>query len=167
MPIALLFGFVLVAAWILKNSAQAAQQCSEDQASAKVKGSSNGFAINNPGNIRYIAPPHAWQGQIANHNGYGQYDTLQNGVRAIGKQLSVDYNRGNNTIAKLISVWAPAADDNNTQAYIADVSQKVGIDPNADFTFQDALPDLAAAIIFHENGYNSIDESDLLAYLNS
>lgn len=127
-----------------------------------------GFAINNPGNLRWIAnAAERWQGMVANVNGYAKFDTLSNGVRAIGKQLTKDYNGGATTITKLITLWAPAADDNNTQAYIADVSGRVGVDPNAEFDFPDVMPDIAAAIIIHENGYNSIDQSDMLTYLNS
>ena len=38
--------------------------------------------------------------------------------------------QGNNTISKIVSKWAPGS-ENNTGAYIADVSNKTGIDANS------------------------------------
>lgn len=176
MPAVLIFGFVIVIGLLYAQSAKASCGCASCTGSKDTEGcgyvnpdgSTNGFAINNPGNIRWIENPSArWLGMISNHNGYGVFDTLQNGVRAIGKQLTVDYNRGNNTVRKIISVWAPAS-ENLTDAYIADVSQRINIAPDDPLEpFQDILPDLTAAIIIHENGRNTIDTGDLLTYLNS
>lgn len=166
MPAVLIFGFVIVALWLYSSAARA-QGATCAQGSLCVN--TYGFTINNPGNIRWIADAsRRWQGMIANVNGYAKFDTLSNGVRAIGKQLTVDYNRGMTTLTQLITSWAPSADDNNTQAYIADVSQRTGLDATEPLnTFQDVMPDIVAAIIIHENGYNSIDQGDLLTYLNS
>ncbi len=165
MPAVLIFGFVIAALWLYSSAARA-QGATCAQGSLPVN--DYGFTINNPGNLRWIADPaHRWQGMIENVNGYAKFDTLSNGVRAIGKQLNVDYSRGADTLAKLIAVWEPAADSNNVQAYVADVSQRTGIDPNEQFPFQSAMPDIAAAIIIHENGYNDISTADMLTYLNS
>lgn len=165
MPAVLIFGFIIAALWLYSTTARAeGATCAE----GSLPVNSYGFTINNPGNIRWIEnAAYRWQGMIENVNGYGRFDTLSNGVRAIGKQLGVDYSRGADTLTKLISVWAPAADSNNVQAYVQDVSQHTGIGPDDQFAFQDAMPDIAAAIIVHENGYNSISTADMLAYLNS
>lgn len=177
MPAVLIFGLVVVVGLLYAQSAKASCGCASCTGSADSEGcgyvnpdgSTNGFAINNPGNIRWIANPQArWQGMISNHNGYGVFDTLSNGVRAIGKQLTVDYNRGYNTVRKIITVWAPPSDNNITSAYVADVSNRINIAPDDPLEpFQDLLPDLTAAIIIHENGRNTIDQGDLLTYLNT
>lgn len=110
---------------------------------------SRGYRNNNPGNIRYIAT-NPWNGQIGNDGGYGIYDTPRNGTRALGHQLR---KYGSNTIGALISKWAPAADSNNTAAYIADVSSQLDIDAWAPIDVVSQLADLAEAIARHENGY--------------
>lgn len=124
-----------------------------------------GFANNNPGNLRYIAH-NAWQGQIGNNKGYGVYDTLSNGVRALGRQLAKDIANGADTITKLINSWAPPS-ENNTLAYIYDVSQRLGVDSNAPLNLAAFIPELSAAVIIHENGSNPLDEATLSNYLNS
>jgi hypothetical protein len=112
---------------------------------------SRGYRNNNPGNIRYLKS-HAWRGQVADDNGYGIYDTMQNGTRALGKQLIAYQSRGLDTVRKIISTWAPST-ENNTQAYISDVAAKLGIDPDQHFDVVGRLPELAKAIARHENGY--------------
>ncbi len=86
------------------------------------------------------------------------------GLRAIGKIL-ISYQRlhGCDTIAKLISRWAPPG-ENNTAAYIAAVSREMGINANqiVDLTNPVLLAKLITAIVRHENGEN-IYASDLIA----
>ena len=84
---------------------------------------SRGYRNNNPGNLRYIAK-NPWQGQIGNDNGYGIYDTPQNGTRALGHQLRAYGDRGLNTVKLIISTWAPSS-DNDTIAYIGDMSTQL------------------------------------------
>jgi hypothetical protein len=110
---------------------------------------SRGYRNNNPGNIRFIAR-NPWQGQVGNDGGYGIYDTPQNGTRALGHQLKA---YGTNTVNAIITKWAPAADSNNTVAYIADVAAELDIDASQPFDVNARLADLAAAIARHENGY--------------
>jgi type II secretory pathway pseudopilin PulG len=112
---------------------------------------SRGYRNNNPGNIRFIAR-NAWNGQIGNDGGYGVYDTMQNGTRAIGRQLRAYSKRGLRTVRDIIATWAPNS-ENNTYAYIADVSGQLGIDPGEVFEVEASLPELARAIAKHENGY--------------
>jgi hypothetical protein len=180
MPAVLIFGILIAVALLYAQSAQASS-CGPSSGSSGSEdsepgcapqgglSSGYGFNINNPGNIRWITnPQQRWQGMTQNDNGYAVFDTLSNGVRAIGKQLQVIYSRGATSITKIISVWAPASDNNKTQAYIQDVSTRLNVDPDEPLEpFQDLLPDLTAAIIIHENGHNTIDEGDLLTYLNS
>jgi len=116
---------------------------------------------NNPGNIRYVASIN-WQGQIGDDGtGYAVFDTAENGVRALGHQLRTDINRGQNTVALIIGGdlslgfygYAPP-NENNTAAYISDVSQRIGVDPNQPLD-AGAIPVLAQAMIIHEEGRDS------------
>jgi hypothetical protein len=117
---------------------------------------SNGFGINNPLNIRYLSA-NAFNGQIGNHGGYGQYDTLQNGVRAGGLELDSYYRRGLNTVSAIVSTWAPST-ENNTAAYIADVSSRMGVSATEPLAWPEDKIDLIQAMAFHENGYNNMSD---------
>lgn len=131
-----------------------------------------GFRNNNPLNMRYIPPPHNFNGQMGNDNGYGVYDTTANGVRAAGKQLTIDYNAGLTTIAAIIAGspahggWAPSS-ENDTAAYIDDVSTRMGVPSDQQLAWPGDQLDLVAAIIWHENGSNPYDPSTLQEWLNS
>lgn len=136
--------------------------------------SGGGFAINNPGNLRYISTD-PWNGQVGNHNGFGIYDTLSNGVRAMGKQLTKYYAGGKTTLTSMITTYAPST-ENDTAAYISDVSVRTNIPADQTLVWPAAQaggevggdePDVVAAMIIHEQGYNSISEGDLVAYLSS
>lgn len=128
-------------------------------------GSTNGFAINNPLNIRYLTT-NAFNGQIANHNGYGQYDTLSNGVRAAGKQLTSYYNGGQTTVAQIVNKWAPST-ENDSGAYISDVAQRMGVDSNEPLSWPGDEVALIQAMAYHENGYNNMTDADVQTYIAS
>jgi BMFP domain-containing protein YqiC len=117
---------------------------------------SRGYRNNNPLNLRYIDPSRAFNGQVRNDGGYGVYDSMQNGVRAAGKQLKQYAARGMSTIRQIVSTWAPPA-ENDTQAYVADVSAQLDLDADESFDVVTQLADLAAAMARHENGY--LDDS--------
>ncbi len=112
---------------------------------------SRGYRNNNPGNIRYIAS-NPWNGQIGNDNGYGIYDTPQNGVRALGHQLLAYSRRGLTTVRGIINVWAPTT-ENNTSAYVTDVCTQLSVGPDDQLDVTARLQDLCTAIARHENGY--------------
>lgn len=125
-----------------------------------------GFRNNNPGNLRYISF-FPWQGQIGEDSGgYGVYDTLSNGVRAMGKQLDKYVDAGTTTIGLIITKWAPG-NENDTASYIRDVTRRMGVGTNDDLAWPGEQPALVDAIIIHENGSNPIAQSDLISYLNS
>jgi hypothetical protein len=124
-----------------------------------------GFRNNNPGNLIYLSS-RPFNGQIGNANGYGVYDTLSNGVRALGMQLDNYINAGLLTVAQIITRWAPPS-ENDTGAYISDVADRMGVNANDPLAWPGDKPDLANAIIIHENGSNPLSATDLQAYLNS
>jgi hypothetical protein len=59
-------------------------------------------------------------GKLAN------YPDMQSGIAAMDQNLASYANKGVNTLSDVISKWAPP-NENNTQAYIKDVSQRLGI----------------------------------------
>lgn len=117
---------------------------------------------NNPGNLNYVEV-HPWQGQIGLEivpDGesftprFGRYDTIENGIRAIAKQL-LAYQRIHKclTIRQLVSRWAPGK-ENDTAAYIKDVCGAMGVaqDELIDLNKSATLAAFVRAIIKHENG---------------
>jgi hypothetical protein len=112
-----------------------------------------GIVNNNPGNIRKSDA--SWHGAVAGSDPvFVTFDTPESGIRAMAKVL-LTYQRkhGLDTIAELIERWAPAA-ENDSFAYIDDVSTRLGIDPDERIDLADPaiLAALCGAIIRHENG---------------
>lgn len=130
-------------------------------------GYGGGIANNNPLNMRYIAPPNNFNGQVSNNNGYAVYDTWQDGMRAAGKQLTAYYNRGLQTPAAIISTWAPSSDGNNVSAYVSDVCSRMNVEPNARLSWPYDQLELVMAMCWHENGQNPYDLNDVQQALNS
>ena len=116
--------------------------------------SGNGFAANNPLNLRYIAPPDNFNGQTGQTaQGIGVYDSLQNGLRAAYLQLTEYYESGLTTITEIVTKWAPPS-ENPTAQYIANVSGWTGLDANATLSWPGDAADLILAMAQEENGTN-------------
>lgn len=110
-----------------------------------------GIRNNNPGNIRYNKANN-WQGQVGQDNaGFVVFSSMAYGVRAMNRLLDNYARRGLVTIESIIPVWAPAADNNNEQAYIASVAHHTGFDQRKPLGVNEREK-LIAAIIYHENG---------------
>ena len=124
-----------------------------------------GFRNRNPGNLRYIAN-NPWNGPVGQASGYGVYDSLENGIRAMGKQLSKEYANGANTVAALIAPYAPPS-ENPTQGYTAYVAKAIGVDPSAQIALPDYLLPVVQAMIHFENGSNPLPDQFVLDSLNS
>lgn len=90
-------------------------------------------------------------GKLAN------YPDMQSGIAAMDQNLASYANKGVNTLSDVISKWAPP-NENNTQAYIKDVSQRLGIPPNqkVDLTNPAQRLAISSAIMLHENGSASV-----------
>lgn len=161
---------LIVAALVYQNQAVAA--CGGSSVAASGGTSGNGFAVNNPGNLRYIAPPNNFNGQNGQTaSGIGKYDTLQDGCRAMFLQLAEYVNDGLTTITQIITKWAPPT-ENPTAAYIADVSAATHIDPDSQINWISDGPQIQYAMIVQENGQAIVDqynfsESDLLSLLQN
>lgn len=125
-----------------------------------------GIRNNNPGNLRWIEnPSQRWRGMVDQDvDGYAIFDTIENGVRAIGGELRASIRRSQ-TLQQAIYEWAPPT-ENNTDAYVASVSEQTGLPPSWRLV-NDNVPSMAAAIIYQENGVQPYDAADIAAWVNS
>lgn len=114
-----------------------------------------GLADNNPGNLRAM-PGATWLGQTgADAHGFVLFDTAEHGLRALARTLLEYYFRhGLDTVRGIIARWAPPADGNDTEAYIADVAGRLGAGADASLDLADPtlLAVFVAAIVRHEQG---------------
>jgi hypothetical protein len=109
-----------------------------------------GYAANNPGNIRDVGIQ--WKGKVNVKNPFVVFKSLPYGVRALLLQIITDFKRGNNTLNKFISKYAPSS-ENNTLRYIDNVSKWTGFHPSTPIAFTiDNIKILAAAISRQETG---------------
>jgi hypothetical protein len=86
-----------------------------------------------------------------------QYPDMQTGLKALDDNLASYGKQGVNTLSGVISKWAPP-NENDTQAYIKDVSQRLGISPNQKIDLSNPLvrQSLSTAISLHENGPSGV-----------
>ena len=113
-------------------------------------GTTRGMRNNNPGNIRYgnFAKSHGAIGKDS--SGFAIFPVMGDGEAAEQALLRSYVKNGHDTISKVISRWAPSA-ENDTAAYIHSVVAKMGI--GADQRLNSAnIPALSSAINKHENG---------------
>ena len=119
-----------------------------------------GIRNNNPLNIRV---GNNWKGEVANPSDhtFEQFTEMKWGVRAAFIVLRNYIQRHKcNTIRKIISRWAPA-NENNTLAYIATVSQRANIQPDEPISFDNTCQMIALllAMCYVENGQEiSLDD---------
>jgi len=117
-----------------------------------------GIRNNNPGNIDYRGQAGA---RLERPGGrFAKFETAYDGLKALSRQL-MRYYEGKTTgkrlrtIQDIISTWAPG-NENNTGAYIAQISKSLNVSPNAVLNLKDpqVLSSLMNGIITHENGRN-------------
>lgn len=137
---------------------------------------SRGYRNKNPGNLNVLPAGRAFNGQVGlgdawlpeGQRRFAEYETHELGIRALVAQLTVNQTRkGYNTITKQITSWAPAADNNDTAAYIRAVARKVGISATAPLDvkrYSHAKP-LVKAIIEHECGGQPYTDAEIDAGL--
>lgn len=113
-----------------------------------------GLRNNNPGNIRRTSD--RWQGlaSVQSDDAFFTFTDMRYGVRAaliIFRNYVSRY--GLRTIGDLVNRWAPPS-ENDTQAYIASVASRVGIDAAAPINLQDGdtAYEFLRGIFRHENG---------------
>ena len=112
---------------------------SKGTASAKsTQGMTRGIRNNNPLNIRHSSSK--WQGMAKKQTdrAFVQFTHRKYGYRAAFVLIrSYIHKHHANTIGKIIARWAPSSDGNNTQGYIAYVSQTSGIPADEPLRFSD------------------------------
>ena len=126
-----------------------------------------GIRNNNPLNIR--RGKDQWKGLRAQQQdaAFCQFETLEYGWRAAFHLLTRTYYHKYRlyTIRKIISKWAPPG-ENQTEAYIRNVSRLTGIDPDEPIGIPSDQPArwimLGLAMAIQENGPDSIDHFALL-----
>ena len=118
------------------------------------KSGPRGYRNNNPLNIRISN--NAWKGKLQNNTdgSFEQFTDIAHGYRAGFINMRTQINRGNNTIRKLINIWAPASDSNNPENYAKFVSSTSGIPIDAEIDPNDAtsMQKIVSAMARMENG---------------
>lgn len=130
-------------------------------------GQTRGERNNNPGNIRQ---GQAWQGLAPfQYSPFAVFVSPVYGIRALAKTLLTYQSAyGLNTIAGLITRWAPPA-ENDTAAYIAAVSRDCGMSPTLAISVSnpEILNCLTRGIIHQENGRVSYDAGTIATGINA
>lgn len=116
-----------------------------------------GIRLNNPGNIRH---GDQWRGLSAEQPdpAFCKFVAPVYGIRAMVKILQSYRKRGRDTVAEIISAWAPTV-ENDTAAYIKSVCSRVGVGPND--PVEPGNPNLLKAIITHENGQQPYSDNTI------
>ena len=117
----------------------------------------------NPLNIRRMAKDQ-WKGVSLTQNdpSFCQFETLEYGWRAAFYLLTRTYYHKYRlyTIRAIISKWAPPC-ENNSKAYVENVSRLTGIDPDEPIGIPSERPArwiaLGMAMAIQENGFESLD----------
>ena len=145
--------------WSKTNSGAAFVTGTANAVGDALSGTPRGIRNNNPGNIRRTSDQ--WLGALnpAQVQALGlewdpdfvQFDTPEHGLRALAIVLRSYAARGLTTVGDIISTYAPGT-ENNTTAYIAAVSQSLGVAPNAPIDVATSVPAMMSAITVHENG---------------
>ncbi|WP_420798160.1 hypothetical protein [Enterobacter roggenkampii] len=118
-------------------------------------GNERGIRNNNPGNIEF-----AGQDGATSDGRFAQFRTPFEGLRALSRQL-LRYYDGKTTgkqlrsVSDIVSTWAPK-NENDTLAYIAHISQMLGVSPDAEINLRDpnVMTTMMNGIIQKENGRN-------------
>ena len=121
-----------------------------------------GIRNNNPLNIRRTKDQ--WQGMRREQtdSAFCQFENLAYGWRAAFKLLTRTYYHTYRlyTIRAIVNKWAPP-NENNTKAYVENVSRLTGIHPDEPLGIPSEKPSrwiaLGAAMAIQENGVTSID----------
>ncbi|MEG1818066.1 hypothetical protein [Pseudomonas sp.] len=134
---------------------------------ANKKGSSVAERHNNPGNLVFAGQRGATVGETVAGHTFAKFQSTEEGIAALYRQLQLFQQRGIDTISEVMEVYAPRK-TNNTGAYINALSKTTGIDPNQQLNFGD--PATAAAMIRgisqHEAGKSYLNDQQILSGIN-
>ena len=122
-----------------------------------------GVRNNNPGNLNFAGQAGATK-ESGEGGRFAVFESMQEGVGALYKQLQLYFKRGVNTLSSIVNTYAPAGDNNNVSAYVSALSKATGkganetLDPNDIGT----MSRLMKGIVDHENGSGYISSSDIM-----
>lgn len=119
---------------------------------------------NNPGNLVFAGQRGATVGETVAGHTFARFQSTEEGVAALYRQLQLYQKRGIDTLTEIMGVYAPEG-SNDTGAYIKALSKATGLDPNQQLNFGD--PATAAAIIRgisqHEAGRSYLNDQQILS----
>lgn len=124
-----------------------------------------GLRNNNPGNLNFVGQYGAKleDGPDAR---FAQFPSMLDGIAALDKQVGLYLKRGTNTIDKIIDIYAPKSDKNDTDAYKKYLTTFTGLSVNdkIDGSNTEQIKRLIVGIINHENGpaASTISNDDVL-----
>ena len=127
-----------------------------------------GLPLNNPCNIRISNAD--WQGKIhpSSDSEFEQFSEPEYGIRAACK-IFINYQKMYDlrTVESLINRWAPSV-ENNTNAYILFVSNRIGISSAQEIDLTDILilVSFITAIIRYESGVQPYTDALILQAAN-
>lgn len=113
-----------------------------------------GLRNNNPLNLEASTFTQSQPGYVGSDGRFGQFASEGAGMHAADDLLANYGKQGVNTIAGVVSKWAPSADGNNVAAYANFVGMKSGINPNSPINLADPATrsKILAAMAQFENG---------------
>jgi hypothetical protein len=123
-----------------------------------------GIRNKNPGNLERTGVQWKGMSEIQTDPRFIVFREPKWGVRALARVLKTYEGRGLDTVRAIVNRWAPPV-ENDTSAYVTAVARALGVSPDARINVSERLPQLAAAIIKHENGVNPYSAADLAAWV--
>lgn len=132
-----------------------------------------GVRNRNPGNIEDGDFARSLPGYKGSDGRFAIFDSMDSGTKAQARLLGSYGQRGINTVEGVVNRWAPKA-ENNTDAYVGFVAEKLGVDPRQPLDMADerVLTSLAEVMAEHENGapvrgpdLSAVPDAELLASL--
>jgi hypothetical protein len=94
---------------------------------------------------------------------FAKFATMEDGIKAMVRQLKLYKSRGIDTIREIVKKYAPAEDGNNVAAYIAALTKAMGIgaDETIDMDNQKQMIALVKGITSHENGKGYLSDEQI------
>jgi hypothetical protein len=125
----------------------------------KSSSGTRGVRNNNPGNIRISTTLYKGKVQKNTDGAFEQFESIEYGVRALIKLISVYYfKHKKTTIRQIISRFAPQ-NENNTQSYINNVSKRMNTHPDKTLIWEPfTIRNLVFAIVKSESGDGVINQ---------
>lgn len=116
------------------------------------------YVHNNPGNLKYVGQAGAHQGEPAEDGGHwAAFETPEDGIAALNRQVQLDAARGM-TAREFVTKYAPPS-SNDTDTYIQQASQALGVSPDTKLSAIDPLK--VTAFVAQKESGTEIDGASL------